>query len=155
MVSTTRLITLATLIIPLASATFSFNITATNEDGEIANFTIPASWGVSDACVTAYAAELPCDKNGLFQIVKPTDPLKVLEEGCTYECIDGFRKWRDTLRAECSETDIEAATSQLTDIGFSVFDSEGPMGATLLAGAAGKNLPVVEMMYWSTCTRDL
>lgn len=152
--TTTRLAALAALLLPLASATLSFNTSIASYDGSKTDFSIPHSWGISDACAAAYAAEIPCDGSLTNPSVNETLN-STLEKLCTNECIDGFRKWRDDIRAECSTADIKAAASKLHNAGGSILDSDGPEGALMLTSIANESFPMVEYMYWQACTRDL
>lgn len=147
--TTTRLATLATLLLPLVSATLNFNATI---HGEQDDYSISPSWGISGPCATAYAADIPCDA-GL--LVDEEADLKNRGGICTNQCLDGLRKWRDNIQEKCSTADVKAATSQLTNTGRTVIDSVGPTGAQVLASVATPNLPVVEALYFMYCMKDL
>lgn len=147
--TTTRLATLATLLLPLVSATFSFNTSIA--DGSY-DYSISPSWGVSGPCTTAYSADIPCENSLVEQSsVTPEDRPAF----CTDKCLDGLRKWRDSVREKCTTADIKAATSQLNETGTTLFDSEGPVGAQVLASVADPKLPVVEALYFVYCLKDL
>lgn len=154
MISTTaRLVTLATLLIPLVSATFTFNTSIYDSSANSTDdYSLDPSWGISGPCVTAYTANIPCDKS----LITYNDlTLTNREDICTNQCIDGLRKWRDNIRVKCTPEDVKAATSQLSNIGFTVIDSTGPPGAQVLASVASSNLPVVEALYFIYCMKDL
>lgn len=154
MISTTaRLATLATLLLPLVSATFTFN-TAVHDSSTNStdDYALSPSWGISAPCANAYAADIPCDR-GLIDYNETN--LAHREGICTDQCIDGLRKWRDNIQAKCSTADVKAATSQLSDIGLTVIDSKGPPGAQVLASVANPKLPVVEALYFVYCMKDL
>lgn len=76
---------------------------------------------------------------------------------CTNQCIDGLRSWRDGVQAKCSTDDVKAATLQLSDVSpnSTVANSDGPVGAMLLAAVSNPKLMVVEQLYFQLCTRDL
>lgn len=147
--TTTRLATLATLLLPLVSATFSFNTSIVDDSYD---YSISPSWGVSGPCATAYSADISCESSLVEQSsVTPGERPAF----CTNKCLDGLRQWRDSIREKCTTDDIKAATSQLNNTGSTIFDSDGPVGAQVLASIADPKIPVVEALYFVYCTKDL
>lgn len=154
MISTpTRLAALLSLALPLASATFSFNASFTypGSSEPYIDFTIPGNAGISDACSTAYAKPVPCDEwliKGLDQSGDgPSEDGKfeksTLDALCTTQCLDGLLEWQDAIRADCTKADIDAAVKA---------DSAG---SEILITVSQPDMPIVEMLYWPTCLKDL
>lgn len=154
MISTpTRLAALLSLALPLASATFSFNTSFTypNSSEPYIDFTIPGNAGISDACSTAYAKPVPCDEwliKGLDQSGDgPSEDEKfeksTLDALCTTQCLDGLLEWQDAIRADCTKADIDAA------------GKDGSAGSVVLTSVSQPDMPIVEMLYWPTCLKDL
>lgn len=151
--TTTRLATLAVLLLPLVSATFTFD--ASYPSNTTDNYGLSDSWGLSSACKAAYNAEIPCDKllienDGIDHITPQSH-----QDVCTDQCINGLRKWRDTVQAKCSTDDVKAAVSQLNITGTDIMGAEGPVGALLLVGISDPKLAIVEQLYFMYCMRDL
>lgn len=154
--TTTRLATLAVLLLPLVSATFTFNASYSSHSFNATdNYAISDSWGLSSACKAAYDAEIPCDKllieNDGIDAITPQNHQNL----CTDQCINGLRKWRDTIQAKCSTDDVKAASSQLNLNNGSIMGADGPLGALLVAGVSDPKLAIVEQLYFMYCMRDL
>lgn len=158
--TTTRLAPLATLLLPLVSATFSFKtfMDSGNPD-ESSSFAPDASWNISGSCATALSAEIPCEGMILGGDRRLTTEDR--QELCTNQCIDGLRRWRDGIQADCSVDDVQAATLQLSGVnpGPNSTSTDSlelrPAGAMLLAAVSNSTLMLVEQLYFQSCSRDL
>lgn len=154
--TTTRLATLAVLLLPLVSATFTFDASyPSGPSNTTDDYAISDSWGLSSACKAAYGAEIPCDKLLVENDGTDTMTPQNRQAICTNQCINGLREWRDSIQAKCSTNDIKAATSQLNITGPSIMGADGPTGALLVVGISDPKMAIVEQLYFMYCMRDL